>query len=152
MAADILNDKVVPFFDEHKIPLLRILTYHGTEYCGNREHHEFELYLALEDINHSRTRARSPQSNGICERFLRTILNEFYQVAFRKKLYRSRKELQADVEQWIDYYKKESPHSGKYCFGKTPKQTFLDSIQLAKDKIIDSKFLVTNNTDCQTSS
>lgn len=152
VAADMLNDRVVPFFDEHEIPLLRILTDRGTEYCGNREHHEFELYLALEDIDHSKTRARSPQSNGICERFHKTILNEFYQVAFRKKLYRSIEELQTDVDQWIDYYNNERPHSGKYCFGKTPMQTFLDSIQLAKDKVIDSKFSVTNNTDCQTSS
>ena len=113
VAADILNDKVVPFFNEHKIPLMRILTDQGTEYCDNREHHEFELYLALEDIDHSHTRARSPQSNGICERFPKNILNEFYQVAFRKKLYRSREKLQAYAEQWIDYYKKESPHLGK---------------------------------------
>ena len=67
MAADMLNDRVIPFFDEHEIPLLRILTDRGTEYCGNREHHEFELYLAIEDIDHSKTRAQSPQSNGICE-------------------------------------------------------------------------------------
>ncbi|MDD3606840.1 MAG: integrase core domain-containing protein [Candidatus Cloacimonas acidaminovorans] len=92
---------------------MRILTDQGTEYCDNREHHEFELYLALEDIDHSHTRARSPQSNGICERFPKNILNEFYQVAFRKKLYRSREKLQAYAEQWIDYYKKESPHLGK---------------------------------------
>ena len=152
VAADMLNDRVVPFFDEHEIPLLRVLTDRGTEYCGNREHHEFELYLALEDIDHSKTRARSPQSNGICERFHKTILNEFYQVAFRKKLYRSIEELQTDVDQWIDYYNRERPHSGKYCFGKTPIQTFLDSIQLAKDKVINSKFSVTNSTECQTSS
>ena len=152
VAADMLNDRVVPFFDEYEIPLLRILTDRGTEYCGSREHHEFELYLALEDIDHSKTRARSPQSNGICERFHKTILNEFYQVAFRKKLYRSIEELQTDVDQWIEYYNKERPHSGKYCFGKTPMQTFLDSIQLAKDKVINNKFSVTNNTDCETSS
>jgi len=150
VAADMLNDRVIPFFDEHEIPLLRILTDRGTEYCGNREHHEFELYLAIEDIDHSKTRARSPQSNGICERFHKTILNEFYQIAFRKKLYHSIEELQTDVDQWIEYYNKERPHSGKYCFGKISMQTFLDSIQLAKDKVINNKFSVTNNTDCQT--
>ena len=143
-----LNDRVVPFFDEHEIPLLRILTDRGTEFCGNREHHEFELYLALEDIDHSKTKARSPQSNGICERFHKTILNEFYQVAFRKKLYHNIEELQTDVDKWIEYYNNERPHTGKYCFGKTPMQTFLDSIQIAKEKIIDKK-LVTNNNNCQ---
>ena len=148
VAADMLNDRVVPFFDEHEIPLLRILTDRGTEFCGNREHHEFELYLALEDIDHSKTKARSPQSNGICESFHKTILNEFYQVAFRKKLYHNIEELQTDVDKWIEYYNNERPHTGKYCFGKTPRQTFLDSIQIAKEKIIDKK-LVTNNNNCQ---
>lgn len=87
VATDMLNDKVAPFFEEHGIPLLRILTDRGSEHCGNREHHEYQLYLAVENIDHSRTKAKSPQSNGICERFQKTMLNEFYQVAFRKKLY-----------------------------------------------------------------
>jgi len=135
VAADLLNDRVVPFFDSHDIPLLRILTDRGTEYCGNREHHEYQLYLALEDIDHSTTRARSPQSNGIVERFQRTMLNEFYQVAFRKKVYRTLEELQADVDTWVRQYNEERPHSGKYCFGKTPMQTFLDSLPMVREKM-----------------
>src|SRR5205823_6405121 len=87
-AAEILNDRVVPFYDEHGIRLCRVLTDRGTEFCG-RESHEYELYLAVEDIDHSRTKAKSPQTNGICERFHRTLLDEFYRVAFRKKIYRS---------------------------------------------------------------
>ena len=67
-----LNDRVVPFFEEQGIPLLRILTDRGTEYCGNREHHEYQLYLAIENIDHTKTKARSPQTNGICERFHKT--------------------------------------------------------------------------------
>ena len=94
VAADMLNDRVIPFFDEEKVRLLRILTDRGTEYCGNREHHEFQLYLALENIDHTKTKARSPQTNGICERFHKTILQEFYQIAFRKKLYQSIEQLQ----------------------------------------------------------
>jgi hypothetical protein len=53
VAADLLNDRVLPFFEEHEIPLLRVLTDRGTEYCGQREHHEYELYLAVENIDHS---------------------------------------------------------------------------------------------------
>ena len=86
-AADLLNDRVVPFFDQHAIRLLRGLTDRGTEYCGNPQHHEYELYLALEDIDHPRTRAKSPQTNGIVERLHKTMLNEFYRVVFRKKIY-----------------------------------------------------------------
>ena len=66
-AADLLNDRVLPFYDEHEIPLQRVLTDRGTEYCGNPERHEYELYLAVEDIDHTRTKTKSPQTNGICE-------------------------------------------------------------------------------------
>ena len=135
-AADLLNDRVIPFFEEYEIPLLRILTDRGTEYCGKKDQHEYQLYLALEDIDHTKTKAKSPQTNGICERFHKTILEEFYQIAFRKKIYATLEELQADLDQWIDKYNQDRPHSGRYCYGKTPMETFLDSIELAKEKIL----------------
>jgi len=140
VAADLLNDRVLPFFEEHEIPLLRVLTDRGTEYCGQREHHEYELYLAVENIDHSRTKARHPQTNGICERFHRTIQEEFYATAFRKKLYTGLEELQADLEDWLAEYNRTRPHSGKYCYGKTPMQTFLDSVSLAREKMLDASF------------
>lgn len=135
-AADLLNDRVVPFFDEHQVPLLRVLTDRGSEYCGNPERHEYQLYLAVEDIDHSRTKTKSPQTNGICERFHKTILDEFYRVAFRKKLYHSIAELQADLDLWLKYYNEERTHQGRWCYGKTPMQTFLDSVPLAKEKML----------------
>jgi transposase InsO family protein len=134
-AADLLNDRVLPFFEEHGIPLLRVLTDRGTEYCGS-ESHEYELYLAVENIDHTRTKVKRPQTNGICERFHKTVLNEFYRVTFRKKLYHSLEELQGDLDLFIDDYNKERTHQGKYCYGKTPMQTFLDSVPLAKEKMI----------------
>lgn len=140
VAADTLNDRVIPFYDQYQIPLLRILTDRGTEYCGAREHHEFQLYLAIENIDHSRTKARHPQTNGICERFHRTMQEEFYSVAFRKKIYSTLEELQMDLDLWLGYYNNERPHSGKYCYGKTPMQTFLDSIHLAKEKILEAYY------------
>jgi transposase InsO family protein len=100
-AADLMNDRVVPFFDEHEIAVSRVLTDRGTEFCGKPEAHEYELYLAIENIDHTRTKARSPQTNGICERFHKTLLDEFYRVAFRKKLYRRIEELQADLDAWL---------------------------------------------------
>ena len=137
VAADMLNDRVLPWYEENGVRLLRILTDRGTEYCGNREHHEYELYLAIEDIDHSKTKARSPQTNGICERFHRTIQDEFYATAFRKKIYHTLEEIQEDADKWIEEYNKERTHSGKYCFGKTPWQTFLDSKGLADAKMLD---------------
>ena len=137
VAAEMLNDRVVPFFDQHDVPLLRVLTDRGTEYCGNRETHEYQLYLAIEDIDHTRTKAKSPQTNGICERFHRTIQEEFYSTAFRKKLYRTLEQLQTDLDAWLREYNEERSHSGKYCYGKTPMQTFLDSKRLAQEKRLD---------------
>lgn len=136
VAADLLNDRVIPFFESQQVPLLRMLTDRGSEYCGNVEHHEYQLYLAIENIDHSRTKARSPQTNGICERFHRTMLEEFYRVAFRKTLYTSIEQLQNDVDDWIDSYNCNRPHSGRYCYGKTPMQTFLDSKSLVDEKML----------------
>lgn len=144
-AADTLNDTVLPFFEEQQIPLLRILTDRGTEYCGKPEYHEYELYLQIEGIEHSKTKARSPQTNGICERFHRTIQDEFYAIAFRKKLYTSIDEMQKDLDQWLDNYNHERTHSGKYCYGKTPMQTFMDSKHLALEKRIDELLEKDNN-------
>jgi transposase InsO family protein len=143
-AADMINDRVLPFYEEHGIPLLRILTDRGSEYCGNREHHEFELYLDLENIEHTRTKVKSPQTNGICERFHQTIQNEFYATAFRRKIYHSLQELQTDVDEWIDQYNGQRTHSGKHCFGKTPMQTLKDSIPLALAKQLDQTLLTSD--------
>jgi transposase InsO family protein len=135
-AADLLNDRVVPFYDAKDVTLTRVLTDRGTEYCGSPEHHEYELYLAIEDVDHSRTKAKNPQTNGIVERFHKTVLDEFYRVAFRKRIYGSIAELQADLDMWVRTYNEERPHQGRWCFGKTPMQTFLDAVPLARDKMI----------------
>jgi transposase InsO family protein len=135
-AADLLNDRVLPFFEEQGVELLRVLTDRGTEYCGNPERHEYELYLAVEDIDHSRTKTKSPQTNGIVERFHKTALNEFYRIAFRKKLYRSIDDLQADLDVWLTEFNNQRPHQGRWCFGKTPMQTFLDAKPIAREKML----------------
>lgn len=140
VAADMLNDRVLPFFEEQNVDLLRVLTDRGTEYCGAREHHEYELYLSIEDIDHSRTKAKSPQTNGICERFHRTMQEEFYAIAFRKKMYENLEDLQEDIDQWLRFYNEQRPHSGRYCFGKTPAQTFTDSKELARAKDVNNLF------------
>ena len=135
-AADILNDRVIPFFDEHAIRVDRILTDRGTEYCGAHDRHEYELYLAIENIDHTRTKVKSPQTNGICERFHKTLLDEFYRVAFRKKIYRTIDELQVDLDGWVVDYNNQRPHQGRWCYGKTPTQTLIDALPLAKEKLM----------------
>lgn len=135
-AADLLNDKVLPLFESLDVSLLRILTDRGTEYCGKVEQHDYQLFLAIHDIDHTKTKARHPQTNGICERFHKTILNEFYQIAFRKKVYRSVEELQKDLDLWIEEYNERRPHQGKRCNGKTPMETFVDGIKICREKTI----------------
>ena len=139
-AADMLNDKVLPWNEAQQIPMLRILTDRGTEYCGKVDNHAFQLYLGIENIDHSKTKARSPQTNGICERFHRTMKNEFYDTAFRKKLYRTLDELQVDVDHWLKTYNELRPHSGRFCYGKTPMQTFKDAAHIAKSKMLENGF------------
>ena len=135
-SADLLNDKVLPFFVDHELPLLRILTDRGTEYCGKVEHHDYQLYLAVNDIDHTKTKAKHPQTNGICERFHKTVLQEFYQVTFRKKLYTDLNELQNDLDEWLDYYNNERTHQGKMCCGRTPLETLEDGKGLWQEKLV----------------
>jgi len=136
VAADLLNDRVLPFYEENGVKLLRLLTDRGTEYKGKREHHEYELYLSIEDIEHTFTKAKSPQTNGICERFHKTVQNEFYAVAFRKKIYKSIEELQYDLDEWLYYYNNKRTHQGKNCEGMTPMECFKKSKHLAQIKMI----------------
>ena len=135
-SADLLNDKVLPFYEQHQLPLLRILTDRGTEYCGKAETHDYQLYLAINDIEHTKTKARSPQTNGICERFHKTVNQEFYQVTFRKKVYRDLESLQLDLDQWIEYYNNERTHQGKMCCGRTPIETLEDGKSICEEKMV----------------
>jgi transposase InsO family protein len=135
-SADLLNDRVVPFFDRHGIPLLRILTDRGTEFCGKPDAHDYQLFLALNDIDHTKTKAKNPQTNGICERFHKTILDEFYSIAFRKKIYLNLEELQEDLDEWLVKYNDRRTHQGKRCQGKTPMKTFMENLPLANEKML----------------
>jgi transposase InsO family protein len=134
-SADLLNDKVLPFFEHYDLPMLRILTDRGTEYCGKAEQHDYQLYLALNDIEHTKTKTQSPQTNGICERFHKTILQEFYQVTLRKKIYENMDALQKDLDEWLNYYNNERTHQGKMCCGRTPIDTLIDGKQIWKEKV-----------------
>lgn len=135
-AADMLNDKVLPFYEEHDLPVLRILTDRGTEYCGRVDKHDYQLFLAINDIDHTKTKVRSPQTNGICERFHKTILQEFYQITFRKKLYENIEALQADLDEWLDHYNTQRTHQGKMCCGRTPFETMIEGKEIWKEKFL----------------
>jgi len=131
-AADTLNDRVIPFFEEHQVDILRILTDRGTEYCGRLDKHPYQLYLQLHEIEHTRTKARHPQTNGICKRFHKTALDEFYKSIFRKKIFSDTVDLQAELDRWMEFYNDERTHQGKRCQGRTPMTTFTDGLELAR--------------------
>ena len=127
---------MLPFYKEHNLPLLRIMTDRGTEFCGRPDKHDYQLFLAINDIDHTKTKAQSPQTNGICERFHKTILQEFYQVTFRKKLYGNIEDLQSDLDEWLEYYNNDRTHQSKMCCGRTPMQTLEDGKQIWKEKFV----------------
>lgn len=145
VAADMLNDQVLPLYDEQVVPLLRILTDRGSEYSAKKETHAYQLYLELEDIEHTRTKAYSPQTNGISERFHKTMKNECYDVMFRRKIYLSLEEIQQDIDKSLVFYNRERPHSGRYCYGKTPWETWVPSKGLVKEKQLDNVFKLSDS-------
>jgi transposase InsO family protein len=120
-AADLLNDCVLPLFESYDVKLLRILTDSWQQVLRQSGAARYELYLAVEDIDldHSRTKTKSPQTNGICERSHKSVLNEFCRIAFRKKVYRSIKDLQAKLDSWIEEYNEVPPHQ-RLMFRENP--------------------------------
>jgi transposase InsO family protein len=135
-AVHVLNEKVLPFFEEHECPIVSILTDNGGEYCGRMDGHPFELFLQLEDIEHKTTKVRRPQSNGIVERLHRTLLDEHFSIQGRIKFYESRDEMQADLDSDLHIYNYERAHQGRNMNGRTPHQVFVEGIanQLPKEE------------------
>jgi transposase InsO family protein len=137
-AVAVLHNDVLPFYSKYKLPVSAILTDNGRELCG-KDSHPYELYLELNDIEHRRTRVRSPQTNGFVERFNRTVLDEFFRKAFRTKLYKTIEELQIDLDAWLLYYNTERPHQGYRNMGRRPMDTvnlFLKSKGKSKAKSV----------------
>ncbi len=100
--------------------------------------HPFELYLAIQQIQHRRTDIGSPESNGFCERFHRTVKEEFYRVAFRKTFYESLDELQADLDRHLAFYNRQRAHQGYRTRGRTPYQAFVDGIAALREPRVSS--------------
>ena len=122
-AADVLYDKVLPFYEEQGLIVEHILTDNGREYCGRPMIHPYQIFLELNDIEHRRTRVANPRTNGFVERFNRTILDEFFRETFRSRLYLSLEELQADLDTWLASYNNERPHRGYRNMGRRPIET-----------------------------
>jgi transposase InsO family protein len=129
-AVDILYDRVLPFYLDHDLPIEAILTDNGTEYRGRPMIHLYEIFLEFNDIEHRTTKVGHPRTNGFVERFNRTVLDEFFRTAFRKKFYESVEALQADLDEWLYYYNNERPHRGYRNMGRRP----IETVELGKKK------------------
>jgi transposase InsO family protein len=123
-AADVLYDRVLPFYQSHGLPIQAILTDNGTEYKGRPMIHLYEIFLELNDIEHRTTKVGNPRTNGFVERFNRTVLDEFFRTAFRQKLFASLEALQKDLDTWLQHYNCERPHRGYRKQGRRPVETF----------------------------
>ncbi len=68
-----------------------------------------------------------------------------YAIAFRKKIYTSIEQLQTGLDAWMDSYNTQRTHSGKYCFGKTPMQTFIEGIAVARKYQLQNQEIIKPN-------
>ncbi len=132
-AVSVLHNDVLPFYQERKLSVEAVLTDNGREFCG-RDNHPYELYLALNDIEHRRTRIRTPKTNGFIERFNRTILDEFFRIVFREKYFDTVEALQAELDIWLNHYNTERPHQGYRNNGKRPIDTINSYLETVRQE------------------
>jgi len=131
-AVQVLNNDVLPYFEAHQVKVETVLTDNGREYCGRPDHHPFELFLQLEEIEHRKTKVRRPQSNGFVERLHRTLLDEHFRIKGREKYYETISQMQDDLDEYLKHYNEDRTHQGRNMNGRTPKQAFLDGIKKEK--------------------
>jgi len=127
-AVHLMNESVLPHFDDHDVSVTTVLSDNGREFCGRADQHPYELFLQLEGIEHRTTRVRRPQSNGFVERLHRTLLDEHFRIMGRQKWYESVEEMQADLDVFLETYNTRRPHRGRGMNGRTPERAFLDGV------------------------
>lgn len=131
-AVAVLHNDVLPFYEALSIPVEKVLTDNGREFCGT-DSHPYELYLQLNEIQHKRTKVAHPQTNGFVERFHRTVLDEFFRLVFRTKFYETVEALQTDLDAWLVEYNTRRPHQGYRNRGKRPMDVIQDYLQQRDD-------------------
>lgn len=128
-AVHVLNNDVLPFFEEHEAAITTVLSDNGREFCGRPDRHPYELFLQLEGIEHRTTQVRRPQSNGFVERLHRTLLDEHFRIAGRKNWYESVEQMQKDLDAYLLHYNAKRPHQGRNMNGRTPEKVFKEGLQ-----------------------
>jgi transposase InsO family protein len=131
-AADLLYDRVLPFYAALGIEVGAVLTDNGREFCGLKERHPYELLLAVADIEHRTTKVRSPRTNGFVERMNRTLLDECFRVHGRTTWYTTTAEIQRDLDAFLRYYNLERSHQGYRLKGRTPVQALMEALGITE--------------------
>jgi len=131
-AVHVMNNDVIPTFEAKGTKIDTVLSDNGREFCGRPDRHPYELFLQLEDIEHRTTRVKRPQSNGIVERFHRTLLDEHFRVEGRKTWFETIEEMQAVLDQYLVVYNTKRPHQGRGMNGRTPVTAFIDGMPKSK--------------------
>lgn len=127
-AIHVLNEDVLPFFEQHDASITTILSDNGREFCGRPDRHPYELFLQLEGIEHRTTRVRRPQSNGFVERLHRTLLDEHFRIEGGKTWYETVEQMQKDLNAYLNHYNRERTHPGRNMKGRVPYQAFIDGL------------------------
>lgn len=137
-AVQLLNNDVLPTFEQHGAAIDAVLSDNGREFCGREDQHPYELFLQLEGIVHKRTRVSRPQSNGIVERLHRTLLDEHFRVEGRKTWFETIEEMQAVLDDYLVGYNTRRPHQGRAMNGRTPLKAFTAGIPKAQRKEVNT--------------
>lgn len=127
-AVHLMNNDVIPTFEQHNAKIDAVLSDNGREFCGRMDQHPYELFLQLEDIEHRYTRVKRPQSNGIVERLHRTLLDEHFRVEGRRTWFETVDEMQTVFDSYMESYNQRRPHQGRGMNGRTPAQAFVEGL------------------------
>lgn len=119
-AADLLYDRVLPFYEALGVKVGAMLTDNGREFCGIHERHPYELLLAMED------------TKGFVERMNRTLLDECFRVRGRQTWYIGPEEIQPDLDRFLRYYNLERSHQGYRLKGRTPAQALMEALAITE--------------------
>ena len=109
------------------IPIESVLTDNGLEFTTHHasKNHSFERLLSELNVRHRLTKVRHPWTNGACERLNRTILEEFYQLAFRTRIYETFEQLNDDLQKYLRIYNYQRTHQGKRTNCRVPAELYL---------------------------
>jgi transposase InsO family protein len=114
--------QVIRHYRRHGVTVRAVLTDNGPEYRAAT----FTNALAAKELAHQRIPARSPNHNAVCERFQGTALQECWRPAFHRRRFSSIRQLQAEIDAWLNHYNTRRRNHSDFMQGRTPRQV-LDS-------------------------